>query len=107
MPFLPQELGSKVSTRSLSWLDFPQRAWGSAFNAPDPGIYEWSNGRKFDSTDKNRTGLYGVGGDAVVVLDGQQYPDMRDGVYAQVGIAPGSANGGFGSYQEIDADPRS
>jgi hypothetical protein len=108
MPLIPPELGSQVSTRSYTWSEIPQRAWGSEFRAPDHGIYEFSNGRKFDSTDKYKTGVYGGGvpGDTLLVLDGQQYPDMRDGVYAEVGIRQGAADSGFGSYQEILADPR-
>lgn len=101
---IPPELGTKVSTRSYSWSEIPQRAWGSEFNAPDHGVYEFSNGRKFDSTDKNQTGIYGVQGDTLLVLDGLQYPDMRDGVFAGVGTPDGSARSGRGAYQEISAD---
>lgn len=54
-------LGYKVTTRTYSWNDLVQRAWGSEFNAPDHGIYEFSGGRKFDSTDKGSTGFYGNG----------------------------------------------
>ena len=56
----PNNLGHKVSTRDLNWGDLVHRAWGAEFNAPDHGMYEWSNGRKFDSTDKGKTGLYGI-----------------------------------------------
>jgi hypothetical protein len=56
----PYNLGHKVTTRDINWIDLVQRAWGSEFNAPDHGLYEWSNGRKFDSTDRGKTGLYGV-----------------------------------------------
>jgi hypothetical protein len=56
----PNNLGHKVTTREVNWGDLVQRAWGSEFFAPDHGIYEFGNGRKFDSTDKGRTGLYGV-----------------------------------------------
>lgn len=106
MPNIPPELGGKVSTRNLSWSELPERAWGSEFNAPDPGIYQWSNGRKFDSTDKNLTGIYGVAGDTLLVIDGDQYPDMRDGLIMGVGTTPGAAQYGYGSFQELDADPR-
>jgi hypothetical protein len=58
----PNNLGSKVTSRDINWADLVHRAWGSEFNAPDHGIYEWSNGRKYDSTDKGTTGLYGVNG---------------------------------------------
>ena len=34
------------------------RAWGSEWQAPDHGAYEFSNGRKFDSTDRSSTGIY-------------------------------------------------
>jgi hypothetical protein len=34
------------------------RAWGAEYNAPDHGSYEFSQGRKFDSTDKGETGIY-------------------------------------------------
>jgi hypothetical protein len=54
-------LGSKVTTKNVSWLDLVTRAWGTEFNAPDHGIYEFSGGRKFDSTDKSNTGFYGDG----------------------------------------------
>ena len=54
-------LGPRVTTRNISWLDLATRAWGSEFRAPDKGIYEWSNGRKFDSTDQGNTGIYGSG----------------------------------------------
>ena len=54
-----QSINTKVTTRTTSWLDMAQRAWGGAFKAPDPGIYEFSNGRKFDSTDQSNEGIYG------------------------------------------------
>jgi len=53
-------LGGNVSVREVSWDALVKRAWGSEFNAPDKGAYEFSGGRKFDSTDKGRTGIYGV-----------------------------------------------
>lgn len=66
MPNPPQavninNLGSKVVTRSMSWMDQVIRAWGSEWAAPDHGIYQFSNGRKFDSTDRGSTGFYGGG----------------------------------------------
>ncbi len=51
-------LGAKVSTRNISFLDLAMRAWGTEWNAPDHSIYQWSNGRKFDSTDRGNTGIY-------------------------------------------------
>ena len=100
-----KNLGHVVNTRQINWGDLVRRAWGSEFNQPDHGIYEFG-GRKFDSTDRGRTGLYGVSGDVLLVLDGQPYPDMRDGVLVGVGTMNGAANSGLGSYEEIDADPR-
>ena len=51
-------LGAPVVSRNILWLDLATRAWGAEWNAPDRGIYEWSNGRKFDSTDKTTNGIY-------------------------------------------------
>lgn len=103
----PSNLGPKVSTRTLNWLDLVTKAWAGEFYAPDKGAYGFSKGRNFDSTDTGRTGIYGVSGDAVLLLDGTQYPDMRDGLQTAVGTPLGSAEDGYGVYQEIDADPRS
>ena len=55
----PNDLGKKPVTRQYSWLDLCMRSWGAEFNAPDHGVYVYSNGRKFDSTDKGNTGIYG------------------------------------------------
>ena len=54
-------LGAKVVTRNISWNDLAQRMWGTEWNAPDHGIYEFSGNRKFDSTDQGDTGIYGGG----------------------------------------------
>jgi hypothetical protein len=60
-------------------LDLAQRAWGSEFRAPDPGIYEFNNGRLFASTDNGTTGIYGVEVyDYLMVAD--NYPDMRTAI---------------------------
>lgn len=105
MPINPNNLGNKVTTRSVSFLDLATRAWGAEWSAPDHGAYVFGK-RQFDSTDRGRTGIYGVAGDNLLLIDGSQYPDMRDAIIASVGIQPGSANDGYGSYQEIDSDPR-
>ena len=76
MANIPPTLGKKVSSRELNWLALCQNAWGSEFNAPDHGIYEWSNGVKFDSTDKWMTGLYNPNAYEGVMLDNPHYPDM-------------------------------
>jgi len=54
-------LGNKVSTRTITFRDLAQRAWGSEFFAPDHGVYEFDGGRKFDSTDTGSTGIYDGG----------------------------------------------
>jgi hypothetical protein len=38
-----------------------RRAWGSEFSAPDHRVYQFSNGRGFDSTDRGVTGFYHPG----------------------------------------------
>lgn len=77
-------LGDKVTTRTTSWLDLAQRAWGSEFHAPDHGIYEFSNGRKFDSTDMSLNGIYGV---EVYdyLMQADNYPDMRTAITGEDG----------------------
>lgn len=34
------------------------RQWGSEYAAPDHRVYQFSNGRGFDSTDLGITGIY-------------------------------------------------
>ena len=55
---IPPSNGRPVTTRSFSLNEMVSRAWGSEFKAPDRGVYTWSNGRKFDSTDMGVTGFY-------------------------------------------------
>jgi hypothetical protein len=57
-PPLNPTLGKPVSSRKFSWKDMVIRQWGTEFSAPDHGVYEWSNGRRFDSTDMGNTGIY-------------------------------------------------
>lgn len=57
-PILPPTLGRPVTTRSFSWKEMVIRQWGSEFSAPDHCIYNFSNGRSFDSTDLGSTGIY-------------------------------------------------
>ena len=47
-----------ITTRNFSLKDLVVREWGSEFAAPDHGIYKFSNGRRFDSTDLGQTGIY-------------------------------------------------
>jgi hypothetical protein len=68
-------LGNPVTTRQFSWMEMSIRAWGSEWAAPDHGAYEFSNGRRFDSTDQGFTGLYGNGYDNFLMID-TNYPDM-------------------------------
>lgn len=52
------KLGFPVTTRNYSLNDLARRAWGSEFAAPDHRVYQFSNGRAFDSTDAGVTGIY-------------------------------------------------
>lgn len=58
LPPLNPALGPQVTSRQFSLLEMVERGWGSEFRAPDHGIYEFSNGRRFDSTDMGTTGIY-------------------------------------------------
>jgi len=58
LPPLNPALGRQVTSRDFSLLEMVERSWGSEFRAPDHGIYEFSNGRRFDSTDMGTTGIY-------------------------------------------------
>jgi hypothetical protein len=101
----PNNLGPKVSTRSIDWLSMAMRAWGSEYHAPDHGIYEFGSNRKFDSTDNGVTGLYGIDAPEIILLDGTQYPDMRDGFIDSFGVwINGYANNGLGDYKEVAID---
>jgi len=60
-PRIGFRLGSPVTTMTFTWRDLVQRSWGSEFFAPDHGAYEFSGGRKFDSTDTGNTGIYNGG----------------------------------------------
>lgn len=76
-------LGSKVTTQTVSSADLARRYWGSEFNAPDHGAYVFSGNRKFDSTDKSRSGLYGVevtDGLLIETPESLRNPDMYAGV---------------------------
>jgi hypothetical protein len=60
-PKNPNNLGNAPTFRNISWMDMCVRAWGTEWNAPDHGVYCFSNGRRFDSTDKGSTGIYNGG----------------------------------------------
>lgn len=57
-PPLNPKVGKPVATRQFSWKEMVIRQWGSEFSAPDHRIYQFSNGRNFDSTDLGTTGIY-------------------------------------------------
>jgi len=60
MSKIPTGLGGPVSTRTFVWADLVHKAWGSEFFAPDHKIYEFGGYVSKDSTDKGKTGIYGV-----------------------------------------------
>ena len=47
-----------VSFTSFTILDLVTKSWGGEYNAPDHGIYQFSNGRRFDSSDRGNSGIY-------------------------------------------------
>ena len=69
-------LGYPVTSREFNWLDMVMRSWGSEFQAPDHGIYEFANSRRFDSTDLGTTGIYNPYATEGIMQDNAQYPDM-------------------------------
>ena len=46
-----------VRTTTRSWKELVLKAWGKDYNKPDVA-YEFSHGRKFDSTDNTEHGFY-------------------------------------------------
>jgi hypothetical protein len=92
----PKNLGHRVSSRDLNWADLCHKAWGSDFYAPDPGIYEFT-GRKYDSTDKGLTGLYGVDNTATIEIDDphgiDRYSDMDQSIEISNSLSPIHADG--------------
>lgn len=83
LPPLNPDLGNQVTTRQFSLLEMVERSWGSEFRAPDHGIYEFSNGRRFDSTDMGTTGIYRRGITPLIV------EVLIGGVYQGVTYIPG------------------
>lgn len=78
---LANNLGHKVTTRNIDWGEQCRRAWGSEWGAPDHGVYEFSNGRQFDSTDRGETGIYGICGINYLMVGDGRYPDMPSNNY--------------------------
>lgn len=62
-----RNISYRVTFRQVSFRDMVIREWGDEWAQNDHDIYEWSNGRTFDSTDKGTTGIYN--GQRTVVLD--------------------------------------
>ena len=58
---IPVQNGKPVTSRTFSWKEMVIRQWGSEYSAPDHGVYQFSNGRRFDSTDLGVTGIYQPG----------------------------------------------
>ena len=58
LPPLSSTLGRQVTTRQFSLEEMVSRAWGPEFKAPDHGVYVFSGGRRFDSTDMTTNGFY-------------------------------------------------
>ena len=58
LPYLSPKLGKQVTFRQITWKEMAIRAWGSEYRAPDHGVYTFSNGRRFDSTDMTTSGFY-------------------------------------------------
>lgn len=80
---MASNLGGKVTTSVLTISDIVQRMWGTEFTAPDHGVYEFAGrSRKFDSTDRGRTGIYGVEVTDGLLIDNaasRRYPDVYPG----------------------------
>lgn len=88
-PRLPASLGKPVTTRMFSWKEMVIRQWGSEFAAPDHRIYNFSNGRSFDSTDLGQTGIYRR---TVLALQGDQFiPGTRQYPEITSDLPPGSS----------------
>ena len=48
---------NRVTTKVVNLRDLVQKAAGKDYKKPDPA-YQFSNGRKFQSTDDKATGIY-------------------------------------------------
>jgi hypothetical protein len=79
MSKLDPSLGKPVVIRDISWADMCHRAWGAEFFAPDHKVYQFGGFVFKDSTDKGKTGIYGIRPDlmnAEIQLFDQGYGDM-------------------------------
>ncbi len=50
-------MATEVQTREFTMLELAQKYWGKDWNKPEV-VYEFSNGRKFESTDAADSGIY-------------------------------------------------
>lgn len=57
MPYIPPKNGLPVSFRNFNFGEMVRREWGSDWNVPDI-VYEMTDGRKFESTDMQTSGIY-------------------------------------------------
>lgn len=56
-PRIPPGNGLPVTYREFVFGDMVRREWGAEWNIPDI-VYEMTNGRKFESTDMQTSGIY-------------------------------------------------
>jgi hypothetical protein len=104
LPPLNPQLGRQVTSRNFSLLEMVERAWGSEWAAPDHGVYQFSGGRRFDSTDMGTTGIYRRGVTPAPYQPPSGGPWTADsGVTADSGIYTADG-GGPVSPQEFTAD---
>lgn len=85
MAALSNNLGYKVVTRTIDWTAEVHKAWGGEWGAPDHGIYEFSNGRQFDSTDRGTTGIYNPYAHVAIMVDTTLYADMPSRLLTESG----------------------
>jgi len=73
-----RQITSRVTTGTVNWQQLVERAWGSEYAAPDHNVYEFGNSRGFDSTDRTRSGLYGVQVTPPLEFDEANMPRVPD-----------------------------
>jgi hypothetical protein len=111
LPPLNPSLGRQVTSRNFSLLEMVERAWGSEWSAPDHGVYQFSGGRRFDSTDYGTTGIYRRGPTPVLSqVAGQITTDSGIGITTDDAVpitvdggVPTPPTGGFTASSDISA----
>ncbi len=77
---MANNLGGNVTTSTMTIESIVEKYWGSEYRAPDRGTYVFAGGsRRFDSTDKFRSGIYGVEVPEAIEVQNdftRRYPDM-------------------------------